>query len=179
MVFGLRACLRMWKLSNKLSESQVEFTSTLCADPMTPPNGKCRRHLPLNVISFRRFFARWTSVSMVTTIVAFWRKNESSGFQKKPRPWMKSSCDLNCDSCVWCHFSILKKVRQKIKKGLTPAIFFLHELSSLVFSYIRVNKIVIFYKLFCGVFSRVKQVRKNPQFKFSSQNLSIECNFFK
>ena len=124
LVFGLRACLRMWKLSNKLSESQVEFTSTLCADPMTPPNGKCRRHLPLNVISFRRFFARWTSVSMVTTIVAFWRKNESSGFQKKPRPWMKSSCDLNCDSCVWCHFSILKKVRQKIvsEKG----IFFLY-----------------------------------------------------
>ena len=45
--------------------------------------------------------------------VAFWRKNESSGFQKN-RPWMKSSCDLNCDSCVWCHFSILKKVRQNI-----------------------------------------------------------------
>ena len=33
-------------------------------------------------------------------------------------------------------------------------------------------------KLFCGVFSRVKLVKK-PQFNFSSQNLSIERNFFK
>ena len=33
-------------------------------------------------------------------------------------------------------------------------------------------------KLYCGFFSLVKLV-KNPQFNFSIQNLSIECNSFK
>ena len=56
--------------------------------------------------------------------------------------------------------------------------------SSRIIVVARKHEIVIFYteiltgKVVLWCFSQVKRV-KNPQFNFSSQNLSLECNFFK